>query len=860
MRKLFLLMLACMGIGGTAVKAAPGAPVMRNLVVFVAFQDDPQAPFVHDAAHYDKLFNAEIEGYKSVYSYFLHSSYGHLHWKSDFYPTATDGNINFIRTSQPRRYYQPKSSSNPNGYATDIEAAAREQALVKEVALQLATKLPENQDVDANADGQVDNMVLVFGGISDRRGTNLLWPKRSNFLLSATEPVKLNGKTLTSYIMVFDKSNGYKLFGGNIPINTGVLCHEMSHSLGTYDLYHPSSDNLNPVWRWDLMSDDEPDAQQMLVYTKWRYCQWVDSIPTISKPGVYTLNPNGGTTKENVAYKIQPTGSDEYFVVEYRRKEGYDASIPASGMLIYRINPRFRGNISYDGVTRFDETYIFRPNGTTKEGGTVGNAVFSSDYGRSAFGVDPAFAPFYSDGSMAALTIDSIGTCGETISFRLRESVKRIYVKDTQLDLAGGNAAQAVIGFHADQTWAVEGVPSWLTLSVTEGEKGAQNITVTTTEANATAGSRSATLVFVGKQDGRQKDTIVVSQASDVIQKPLKPAATTVGGTVQLSWTAPLEGTPMMTQDFEADNSLDGWVVENSDDRGWAHKSKGKNPLVKLDQPHAGNRFAGMLYAMTDASQDEKLISPVLRNAKTLAFWSASTAPLNKATRPDAAMNFYRYKVEVTNDGGQTWHEVYDLMKQGTVTNRYEQVVLDLSAYQAENMQVRFHVWDENVQGVSYWWNVDDIAVYGQNDNSIVTGYDVYRNGEKIATVTEPRYTDNAPVQGDNTYSIVVRTTAGETDRSDEAVVKAETIALGITSTPAASTEPVVSVTRGQLTVTAPGGLASVHLYRLDGSLMASQQHAGTRAVFAVPSTGMVVVKTVMADGSVNSQKVLVKE
>ena len=65
----------------------------------------------------------------------------------------------------------------------------------------------------------------------------------------------------------------------------------------------------------------------MSAYTKYRYCGWIDEIPEISEPGTYVLNPVGGEKKENVAYKIRPIGSEEYFVVEYRRKGGAARSI-----------------------------------------------------------------------------------------------------------------------------------------------------------------------------------------------------------------------------------------------------------------------------------------------------------------------------------------------------------------------------------------------------------------------------------------------------------------------------------------------------------------------------------------------------
>ncbi len=150
----------------------------------------------------------------------------------------------------------------------------------------------------------------------------------------------------------------------------------MSHTLGTYDLYHVN-DNLNPVALGFDVRLTTP--QQMSAYTKYRTI--VNGLTRFLKNplGTYTLNPVGGTTKENIAYKIKPTGSDEYFIVEYRRKDGtFDRGLPFSGLLVYRINPNVTGgNLNYNGTTRLDEQYLFRPGGTVTLDGDISKAAFN---------------------------------------------------------------------------------------------------------------------------------------------------------------------------------------------------------------------------------------------------------------------------------------------------------------------------------------------------------------------------------------------------------------------------------------------------------------------------------------------------
>jgi len=152
------------------------------------------------------------------------------------------------------------------------------------------------------------------------------------------------------------------------------------------------------------------------------YGHWVGEIPEITQPGVYTLNP--ATSTENFAYRIPSPNSDlEFFMVEYRRKEGtFENSIPGTGLLIYRINRLAEGIGNRDGPP--DEVYIYRPWGAPDKNGAPFMAHFTSDEGRTALNDDTSGAAamttsYLQDGSPGGLRIAQIGPAGETISFEL---------------------------------------------------------------------------------------------------------------------------------------------------------------------------------------------------------------------------------------------------------------------------------------------------------------------------------------------------------------------------------------------------------------------------------------------------------
>lgn len=777
---------------------------MGNLVVFVAFHDDGPEPFVHGKAFYESLFNDSTPGANSVYAYFRHSSYGRLSWRSAFFPEPTAGGIAFYRTTMPRGYYRPKGDANAIGYADEVEATAREQGLAREVGGWLDANLPGDVPLDADGDGFVDNVTMVFAGASDVSSRHSLWPHRSELVAPAGKAVTIRGKKMAAFIMVFDRSNGFSP-ARDLPVTTGVLCHEMAHSLGAYDLYH-ANDRLSPVGVWDLMADNRDRPQQMLAYTKWRYCRWIDSIPLIERPGTYTLNPVGGPSAEGVAYRIKPTGSEEYFVVEYRKREAYDGSIPRSGLLVYRINPAYTGgNVNYNGTTRLDETYVFRPGGAAEAGGDVGEAVFSSDYGRGSFGTGTAAAPFYSNGERAGFAIDSIGPCGPTISFRLLQAARRVYVRQRSLTLSAGEGSVVSFGLQADQAWRLCGLPGWLAASQDSGPGGSFTITLRASSANTSAAERKADIVIVGADDATQADTVTIRQPSAAIQPPTGLTAREAGVGVELDWNAPLEGAPILSNDFEDGASLDGWAVENSDSRGWQRQESGRHPWT---QARHGNCSVWLNYGWEPVSEDQRLTSPAFAHGSRLVFWSKSTAP--GSTSP-----LYHYVVEASPDGGRTWHTAFDLIKEGTAKNRYELVTVDLEPFRSGDMRVRFHAWDEG-EGLAYWWTIDDVAVYPAVDGTMVEGYCVYRDGVLIGTPASAPFVDAAPPGGSCTYAVTARGAFGETMPSDPVVYSR---AAGVAAP--APVSPRVSFSGGRLRVSVPG-LTALSVYALDGTLVGS--------------------------------------
>ena len=735
-----------------------------NLVVFLRFADEDEEVFENTFSYYEKMFNNSEVGANSVYNYFKEASYNQLFWSSVFYPKASDsGRIISYQAKNNRAYYRKYSSINPEGYADDVlgvNKLTREQNLVKELSDALADIVPPNEIIDADDNGIVDNLCIIVSGRSEIGNTHLLWPHRSTLY---TKDGIIQGKKVNEYIMLFDDANGFGSTVTPLKINTGVLCHEMSHTLGTYDLYHENvRTDLNPVGVWDLMSDNMEVPQHMSAYTKYKYCKWIDEIPQISVPGKYVLNPVGGTSNENVAYKIQPTGSDEYFILEYRSKTNgtFDKNLPGSGLLIYRVNPYYTGNNAYDGSSKYDELYLFRPGGTTVTDGKIEEAFFSRESGRTAFGGDAEYKPFYTNGEEARFAIGNVSSCGETIEFELFPLASRIYLPQSKVSLPGNADKTTQVILEADIAWQILTIPDWLDVFPKQGKAGKSVITIVTKSENSTMVPRSTELKIEGVSASDVYAMLSVIQNSGMIQPPSEVKATLNGASVELVWKAPVSGVTVLHEDFESESSMAYWEIkkDSQNPAGWVRTESDKYTEV-----YNGSFAMRLNSDMSDMHQDEWFISPVFAKGAKLVFYSKSLAP-----QKNNSHNFYY--VLVSSDGGESWKTVYDLKTQGTVVNKYEKITVDLIPYISDNMKVAFRAYDDNNGGLAYWWIIDGVEVYPEADSYVITGYEIFRNGVKIGTSTECIFTDNMPVEGENKYTVKALGDFGETGESEECI------------------------------------------------------------------------------------------
>ncbi|MBT6516747.1 MAG: M6 family metalloprotease domain-containing protein [Candidatus Marinimicrobia bacterium] len=400
---------------------APTSGEIAQINVFIRFSDDPE--FVQPRSYYDEVFQTD-EDEPSLRHYYWEVSYNTLLVNTHHYPeTSNDVNTSY-QDLHPRSYYEPYSSINTNGYQNNDERTEREHTLLANALNSIASQVPPFINIDANDDGIVDAVsFVIYGGPGD--WADLLWPHRWSLY---TETVLINGAQVWDYLFMLSESWYF---------NVGVLCHEFFHVLGAPDLYHYDGGGApSAVGGWDIMEANTNPPQYPSAFMKWKYGDWLPNLPEITESGTYTINPL--QQRENAIYKIaSPNSETEYFVVEYRRKEGlYDINTPGNrnGLVVYRINTS-AGNGNAQGPP--DEIYCYRPGGTLANNGSFDLAPYSSDYGHIFLnnGTDPSCFLYNSgNGGDGGLNLLNVTSADETISFTVSFGVPEIEVNPDELN------------------------------------------------------------------------------------------------------------------------------------------------------------------------------------------------------------------------------------------------------------------------------------------------------------------------------------------------------------------------------------------------------------------------------------------
>lgn len=364
---------------------------MNIITVFIKFQDSDE--FNSPLSTYDNMYNSTDS--PSAYTYFKDASYGELDVVTSFYPQSEGEFIVSYEDIYPRSYYCPyDENTNPNGYDVYGEWQ-REQELVRRALNYVKNQIPSSLNLDTDNDGNIDNINFIVRG-NVTAWSSLLWPHKTMFW---GDELYVNGVRAGTY--------NFHIENHLLVYNTSVIVHETYHSFGLPDLYH-YSDNETPVGIWDVMAENTNPPQASSAYLKNKYTMFARPITEITSSGTYTINQ---TWKEsNNCYKIKDTVNpinNEFFIVECRNKSvNWESQIPASGLIVYRVNPNFNGNAEGD-----DEFTVINS--------TINTAAMGRNHNRTYLSNTSVPKLTFSDGSSPNFGIFNISNSDTVMTFEV---------------------------------------------------------------------------------------------------------------------------------------------------------------------------------------------------------------------------------------------------------------------------------------------------------------------------------------------------------------------------------------------------------------------------------------------------------
>lgn len=127
--------------------------------------------------------------------------------------------------------------------------------------------------------------------------------------------------------------------GGKRMFDISTTCHELGHILGLPDLYaRPENPGSEGLGIWCIMSNENGNGRPQH-FSAWCKEQLGWLTPAVLDPTVkqkLILAPVEKSTNECFKVLARADGT-EYFLLENRRKTGFDRILPGEGLLIWRV-------------------------------------------------------------------------------------------------------------------------------------------------------------------------------------------------------------------------------------------------------------------------------------------------------------------------------------------------------------------------------------------------------------------------------------------------------------------------------------------------------------------------------------------
>ena len=301
----------------------------RQLTVLAEFND---RPFKGDEeatlAQWNKIFNtknlSELPFKVSVHDYFFAQSYGDFDLIFD---------LEYVKVKGDAKKYASDATDENSRF------------LVQDIMEVLQTRNIDWSLYDWNGDGFVNQLLIVYAGhgMNDYSGNDLIWPHQwwmsDHFQDGKQEPycdpisVTYNDKEykVDCYcaLQELTKNDDYGSFG--------TICHEYTHCFGFPDYYNNSRSYLGG---WELMDSGNYNGEGYSPAGYSAHERWLMGWLTPTElTTTTTVTDMPALGDEPQAYLIRNDGfPNEYYIVENRQQDGWDASLPGNGIIVNHVD------------------------------------------------------------------------------------------------------------------------------------------------------------------------------------------------------------------------------------------------------------------------------------------------------------------------------------------------------------------------------------------------------------------------------------------------------------------------------------------------------------------------------------------
>ena len=302
---------------GRMRSASPNRGNVKGLIILVEYKD---VKFTHPnpAQYFSDMINkpgfSEYGGTGSALDFFTENSNGVFTPDFDVYGPVT--------LSNNRAYY---------GAASGSQHDVRAYAMITEACRALDNEVDFSQ-YDTDGDGQVDNVFVFYAGQGQASygPEESVWPHAWYVLDGAGVTCKLDNVLINRYACTNEWEQ-------NRPDGVGTFIHEFSHVMGLPDLYCTSGTLTCTPGAWSCMDYGPYNNSGCTPPNYGAYERnalgWIDPI-VLDKPMTVSLDEISG----NRCAIIPTEKNTEFFLLENRQNNGWDAYVPGHGLMVWHID------------------------------------------------------------------------------------------------------------------------------------------------------------------------------------------------------------------------------------------------------------------------------------------------------------------------------------------------------------------------------------------------------------------------------------------------------------------------------------------------------------------------------------------